>query len=57
MEKIKRFVSTIEHVLSTKKKRHIIGGVLLSASIFFGGLAITVLTTKIEEETHEAHYV
>ena len=56
MEKIKRFVSTIEHVLSTKKKRHIIGGVLLSASIFFGGLAITVLTTKIEEENDEASY-
>lgn len=56
MEKIKRFVSTIEHVLSTKKKRHIIGGILLSASIFFGGLAITVLTTKIEEEANEVQY-
>jgi hypothetical protein len=57
MERIKRFVSTVEHVLSTKKKRHIIGGILMSASIFFGGLAVTVLTTKIEEENDEAHYL
>ena len=57
MERIKRFVSTVEHVLSTKKKRHIIGGILLSASVFFGGLAVTVLTTKIEEENDEAHYL
>lgn len=57
MERIRRYVSTIEHILSTKKKRHIIGGMLLSASIFFGGLAMTVLTTKIEEENDEAHYL
>ena len=56
MERVKRFVSTIEHVLNTKQRRHVIGGLLLSASIFFGGLAVTVLTTKIEEENDEAHY-
>jgi hypothetical protein len=57
MERIRRFVSTVEHILSTKKKRHIIGGVLMSASVFFGSLAITVLTTKIEEDNDEADYI
>lgn len=53
MDTIKRFVATVEHVLNTEKKRHVVGGILLSASIFFGGLALTVMTTKIEENDYE----
>lgn len=49
MERAKRFIATIEHLVSTKKKRHIVGGILLSTSIFLGGLALTVMSTKIEE--------
>ena len=49
MERAKRFISTLEHLVSTKKKRHIVGGILLSTSIFLGGLALTVMSTKIEE--------
>ena len=56
MERVRRFVSTVEHVLNTKQRRHIIGGLLMSASIFLGAVAITVLTTKIEEENNEAQY-
>lgn len=29
------------------------GGLLMSASLLFGGLAITVMTLKEEEETYE----
>lgn len=53
MERIKRFVVTLDHMLDAKKKQHLIAGILLSASIFFGGLALTVMTTKIEENDDE----
>lgn len=39
--------------LDTRKKRHIVGGVLLSVSLLFGGLAITVMTIKTEETFDE----
>lgn len=40
----------LDHSLDTRKKRHIVGGVLMSISLLFGGLAITVMTLKTEEE-------
>lgn len=49
MERAKRLLSTIEHLISTKRKRHIIAGALLSTALFAGGLAATVLSIKIEE--------
>ena len=49
MEHAKRLISTIEHLISTRTKKHIVGGILLSASIFLGGLAITVFSSKEEE--------
>lgn len=42
----------IDNMLETKRTRHIIGGVLLSASLFFGGLAVTAVTIKMEDK-HE----
>lgn len=53
MEHAKRLILTIEHLVSTKSKKHIVGGMLLSASIFLGGLAITVMSAKIEEDANE----
>lgn len=44
-------VSVIDVILDTKRKRHMIGGALLSTSLFFGGLAFTVITLKGEEWT------
>ena len=41
--------------LNTKKKRHITGGILMSISLFFGGLAITTLTLKTEEDENELY--
>jgi hypothetical protein len=49
MDRAKRIIATLEHLISTRKKRHLVGGVLLSASLFLGGLALTVMSTKIEE--------
>jgi hypothetical protein len=44
------FISMLDLVLDTKRKRHITGGILLSASLLFGGLALTIMTIQGEEE-------
>lgn len=49
MDRAKRIILTLEHLVSTNKKRHIVGGILLSTSIFLGGLALTVMSAKNEE--------
>lgn len=54
MDHAKRLIATLEHLVSTPKKKHIVGGILLSASIFLGGLALTVMSTKIEENIDES---
>lgn len=41
--------------LDTKKKRHIAGGVLMSISLLFGGLAVTIITLKTEEDEREKY--
>lgn len=56
MDYAKRFVATFEHLVSTKKKRHIVGGILLSTSLFLGGLALTVMSTKVEENNDEQDF-
>lgn len=50
MERAKGLILTIENLISTKTKQHIVGGLLFSAAIFLGALATTVLTTKINAE-------
>lgn len=47
------FLSMIDTTLNTRRKRHIVGGVLLSISMLFGGLAITTLTIREEENDDE----
>ena len=34
------------NVLDTKQKRHLLGGTLISLSLLFGGLAVTIITAK-----------
>ena len=43
----------MDYILDTKRKRHITGGILLSASLLFGGLALTVMTIKTEGDNNE----
>lgn len=45
----------LDHSLNTNKKRHIAGGVLLSISFLFGGLALTIMTLKMEEKASEKY--
>lgn len=53
MDRLERVLAMLDHALNTKKKRHIAGGVLMSISLLFGGLAITVVTLKTEGENNE----
>ena len=47
MEKrINDIASMVGTSMSTKKKRHMTGGILLSVALFCAGLAITVFTIK-----------
>lgn len=43
----------IDRSINTNKKRHLAGGILLSVSFLFGGLAITILTIKNEETDYD----
>lgn len=59
MEKLGRILSMIDHTLNTKKRRHIAGGILMSISLLFGGLAVTVLSVKTvpnEEQNDSGEY-
>lgn len=53
MDHVKNLMSTIEHLINTKVKKHIVSGVLFSASVFLGGLAVTVMSIKIEDGVNE----
>lgn len=49
MENFESLISMLDYILDTKRKRHITGGILISMSMLFGGLALTVMTIKNEE--------
>ena len=53
MERLERILSMLDRTLGSKKKRHIAGGILLSVSLLFGGLAFTVMTLKSDENEKE----
>jgi hypothetical protein len=43
-------VNVFDHSVSTRRRRHLTGGILLSVSILFGGLAVTIMTARREDE-------
>lgn len=53
MDRIEAALSALEYSLNTNKKRHIAGGILMSLSLLFGGLAVTVMTLKMEERDND----
>ena len=50
MEQLNHIVAMLEKTLGTRTKRHILGGALISVSLLFSGLALTVMTLKIDEK-------
>lgn len=53
MDRFEEIISILDNALDTRKKRHIAGGILMSVSFLFGGLAITIITLKTEENELE----
>ena len=53
MPDIGSIVELADYILSSPRRRHIVGGTLLSVSFLFGGLALTALTIRKDEETDE----
>lgn len=49
MEGLDNIIYMLDEMLDTKRKRHITGGILLSISALFGGLAITAMSIGKEE--------
>lgn len=50
MDRLDYVIMMLERTLGTRSKRHIMGGALISVSLLFGGLALTVMTLKTEEK-------
>ena len=55
MYRFEEILLTLDRSLDSKKRRHIIGGVLLSISLLFGGVAVTIITLKTEENEDEIY--
>lgn len=53
MNRLEAFLTMLDYSLDTRKKKHIAGGILMSISVLFGGLAFTVMTLKMEESERE----
>lgn len=46
LERIDICIECLKYLLNTPKKRHMMGGVLISMSALFSGVAITIMTIK-----------
>lgn len=57
VNRLEGLLTMLDYTLNTKKKRHIAGGILMSISVLFGGLAVTVMTLKMEEESDEQTFI
>ena len=57
MDRLESILTMLDYSLGTKIKRHIAGGVLMSISLLFGGLAITVMSLKNEKEISDEKYI
>ena len=49
MDRFNYIIAMLEKSLETRSKRHILGGALISVSLLFSGLALTVMTLKTDE--------
>ncbi len=50
MDRLSDVLSLLEYSFDSKEKRHIAGGILISMSLLFGGLAFTIITIRTEED-------
>ena len=50
MDSLENVFLFLDYLTDTQRKRHVVGGVLMSVSLFFGGLAVTLMTEKGEPD-------
>lgn len=55
MDGLEHFIYAVDAILDSKRKRHIVGGILMSISTLLGGLAITVMTIRNDHEEEEEY--
>lgn len=53
MDRIESFMELIDYITSSTKRKHIVGGLLLSISFFFAGIATTMMTMRDKEKEEE----
>lgn len=56
MNSFEAALSIIDYAFNNRRRRHIIGGVLMSVSLLFGGLAITVISLKEDKRDDEQEF-
>lgn len=57
MHKIEGVIEALDYLLNTKRKKHIVGGVLMSMALLLGGLSVTVMSLKDEEKEDNEKYI
>lgn len=50
MDNIQFVIDALDYSLNTPRKRHLVGGILMSVSLLLGGLALTSFTLKDKYE-------
>ena len=50
MDYLDNLLTTLDYILNSKRKRHIVGGILISMSTLFAGLAVTVMSIKEDDD-------
>jgi hypothetical protein len=55
VNRLEVIIASLDYILNNKRKRHIVGGILMSASFLFAGLALTIVTLKQEENKDEQY--
>lgn len=53
LDGLENIIAILDYTINTKRRKHITGGILMSISMLFGGLAFTVMTIKMEEISYE----
>lgn len=53
MDSLESMFLFLDYLTDTKRKRHVVGGILMSVSLFFGGMAFTMLSIKGEENEQD----
>jgi FtsH-binding integral membrane protein len=50
---IESLITLLDYTLNTRRKRHIVGGILMSIAALFGGLSLTAMTIRKDEKEED----